>query len=271
MDCFNISTVLNDYYALLEVERDATTDTIRKNYRKIVKKHHPDRGGNEEMYLLLSEAYECLTDPIKRQNYDIELNDSKNNQHVPSFFKDEYEFFIKANTVPKTEEEIKKIHDEQFKTIKDTPMNEENLIQRMGDAKAERDIDDVELENVNIKNLLEQNKDLTVNDIFEYIKQQNNQIIEKKDNDLIYNTLINNNYHTSISDAFTNPLSSNIQNDSQYKSVKYMGEFELKGDLNVNEIMNLKLNKPEQTKVTMSDIEKRIKEREDQDRLYGIH
>ena len=50
-----------------------------------------------------------------------------------------------------------------------------------------------------------------------------------------------------------------------------MGEFELKGDLNVNEIMNLKLNKPEQTKVTMSDIEKRIKEREDQDRLYGIH
>lgn len=63
-----------DFYQLLEVSRDADGDTIKRSYRKLAMKFHPDRnpGDNEceARFKAISAAYDCLKDPQKRAAYD---------------------------------------------------------------------------------------------------------------------------------------------------------------------------------------------------------
>jgi curved DNA-binding protein len=60
-----------DYYSTLGVERNATDDDIKKAYRKLAMKHHPDRGGDEATFKKISEAYDILSDPQKKQIVDL--------------------------------------------------------------------------------------------------------------------------------------------------------------------------------------------------------
>lgn len=63
-----------DYYEILEVSRDADSDTIKKSFRKLALKYHPDRNPDnkeaEESFKLINEAYEVLSDNEKRSIYD---------------------------------------------------------------------------------------------------------------------------------------------------------------------------------------------------------
>jgi len=62
-----------DYYEVLGVPRDADPDTIRRAYRKLARKYHPDLnsdGDAEERFKELGEAYEVLSDADKRERYD---------------------------------------------------------------------------------------------------------------------------------------------------------------------------------------------------------
>jgi molecular chaperone DnaJ len=63
-----------DFYTILGVNRDASEEEIRKAYRKLAMKHHPDRNPDdkaaEEKFKEAKEAYEILTDPKKKAAYD---------------------------------------------------------------------------------------------------------------------------------------------------------------------------------------------------------
>lgn len=60
-----------DYYATLGVPKGASPDDIKKAFRKLAHQHHPDKkGGNEAKFKELNEAYQVLSDPAKRQQYD---------------------------------------------------------------------------------------------------------------------------------------------------------------------------------------------------------
>merc|ERR1719456_274946 len=58
------------FYKLLEVEKSAGDAEIKKAYRKMAIKHHPDKGGDPEKFKEISRAYDVLSDPDKRSKYD---------------------------------------------------------------------------------------------------------------------------------------------------------------------------------------------------------
>ncbi len=60
-----------NYYQTLGISADASTDDIKKAYRKLAMQHHPDRnGGDETEFKKIQEAYDVLSDPDKKSQYD---------------------------------------------------------------------------------------------------------------------------------------------------------------------------------------------------------
>lgn len=59
-----------DHYNTLGISRDADQETIKAAFRKLAMKHHPDRGGDPNQFQKINEAYETLSDPTKRAQYD---------------------------------------------------------------------------------------------------------------------------------------------------------------------------------------------------------
>lgn len=62
-----------NYYKVLEVEPTATQEEIKKAFRRLSKKHHPDKGGDAEKFKEINEAYQTLGDEDKRKRYDNPL------------------------------------------------------------------------------------------------------------------------------------------------------------------------------------------------------
>lgn len=59
-----------EYYKLLEIPKSADQAEIKKAYRKAAMKHHPDKGGDEATFKAISEAYDVLSNPEKKELYD---------------------------------------------------------------------------------------------------------------------------------------------------------------------------------------------------------
>lgn len=86
-----------DYYDVLEINKNANNKEIKKNYRNLAIKYHPDKGGDPEKFKQISEAYEILSDSNKRKEYDNKLTENlftNTNNSIDIF----NELFYKQNT-----------------------------------------------------------------------------------------------------------------------------------------------------------------------------
>jgi curved DNA-binding protein len=61
---------MTDYYNILDINKGASSEEIKKAYRKLAAKHHPDRGGDTAQFQKIQEAYATLSDDQKRAEYD---------------------------------------------------------------------------------------------------------------------------------------------------------------------------------------------------------
>lgn len=59
-----------DYYQILGVSKSASEEEIKRAFRKKAHEHHPDKGGDAEVFKKVNEAYQVLSDKSKRQQYD---------------------------------------------------------------------------------------------------------------------------------------------------------------------------------------------------------
>jgi len=74
-----------NYYEVLGLKKEAAQSEIKKAYRNLVKKHHPDVGGSEDKFKKISEAYDTLNDSTKKKEYDIKNSIGSNSGFYDMF------------------------------------------------------------------------------------------------------------------------------------------------------------------------------------------
>ena len=75
----------SNHYQELGLKKNATKEEIKSSYRRLVKLHHPDAGGDTGRFLSIQDAWETLNDPLKKKQYDktlYSLQQSSNFQNV---------------------------------------------------------------------------------------------------------------------------------------------------------------------------------------------
>jgi curved DNA-binding protein len=87
---------MTDYYSILGLNRSASPDDIKKAYRGMAMKHHPDRGGDEAKFKQINEAYEMLSDPNKKQMVDMGVDPKTQHQGHGGFNQGPFEFHFGA-------------------------------------------------------------------------------------------------------------------------------------------------------------------------------
>lgn len=88
-----------DYYSTLGLNRNASDDDIKKAYRKMAMKYHPDRGGDEKKFKEVEEAYRTLSDPQKKQMFDMGVDPNKSQGNQGFYQNGPFEFHFNSNNM----------------------------------------------------------------------------------------------------------------------------------------------------------------------------
>ena len=81
-----------NYYETLGLNRGASSDEIKKAYRSMAMKYHPDRGGDERKFKEIEEAYRTLSDPEKKNLIDSGIDPSRQQRYANSWQNGPFEF-----------------------------------------------------------------------------------------------------------------------------------------------------------------------------------
>jgi len=161
-----MSTV--NFYDILQIDEDATKKDIKKSYRKMAKKFHPDQpSGDIEVFELMTKAYNTLIDPKSRSEYDkLKLSNKKNShQHL----KEQSQAYISAtdinkiyksttdrdNKIKSAKSKFKNEFDEfnkkhNYNSSEIEPLSPNTISQRFDDFKLAREQEDIENTHENI-------------------------------------------------------------------------------------------------------------------------
>ena len=154
-------------YTELDVSITASTEEIKQRYRTLAQMHHPDKGGDEETFKRIKLAYEILSDPVRRKQYDITGETTTTNARdeaisniiqiilhvVPSFNADE-EDLIKI-----AEDEARAMLDMVNKDIINTESQIKNFEKVLKKLRVKNNSENV-LESIILKQIQQRKKDL---------------------------------------------------------------------------------------------------------------
>jgi len=87
-------------YEILNVDKNADNETLKKSYRKMALKHHPDRGGDTKIFQGITEAYEILSNTKKRSLYDMHGLEAATQGQEPTNAQDIFSSFFGNNGPP---------------------------------------------------------------------------------------------------------------------------------------------------------------------------
>lgn len=135
-------------YDILDVKETSTTKEVKKAYRELVKKHHPDRGGDPEHFELITHAFNILKNEEERAKYDKEMELS--NKASKDFMDLKFgakDYFDKMEKEPQLDEDAqKKIFEEEMSKMDSKHgFNREELDFTINSRKANRMVDDLML------------------------------------------------------------------------------------------------------------------------------
>lgn len=260
------SEIFIDLYEILELNIECTSDEIKSSYIRLAKKHHPDQGGNSDLFQEVTRAYEILYNEAGRKEYDLYyLKKSTDEYKVDDAikFKNEFLNFINTNKKIISEEKLDELYNDVFKDkieYKEVKLESEDLKKRINDINLERKNIDIDTLDDRLYNLVNENKDeYQINELFEFIKNKNN--IE--DNKIILSDL-------QTVDTITNNLTYSSLIDNEYISSKLYTDISYEDDIiikdgidsfDINEFNNWKKNKKNDNKLSIKEIDNFLEKR----------
>lgn len=93
------TSITMDYYSTLGLNKGATNEEIKKAYRSMAMKHHPDRGGNEQRFKEIEEAYRTLSDPQKKQMFDMGVDPNSPQSNTNGWNSHGFEFHFGSGNI----------------------------------------------------------------------------------------------------------------------------------------------------------------------------
>jgi curved DNA-binding protein CbpA len=142
-------------YNVLNLKESCDKQSIKNAYRKLVKKYHPDKGGDIDLYELITHAYNILINPESRKEYDATLKLSNDTEYDFNLLKKRFDEFKSAQeNDTKDKSDIKKEFDKAFEEFDQRHGLQRDEIgvelpawdakQRMNDLEMTREQEDIE-------------------------------------------------------------------------------------------------------------------------------